>query len=75
MEAIEIKNKIRNAIEGLPPKKLKMALDLLEDLQRSEAEETQALLNEPGFMEDYQQAKEDIRTGQTIPWEEIKRNV
>jgi len=75
MEPIEMKNRIRSAIEGLSPEKLKMALDLLEDLQRSEAEETRALLTKPGFLEDYCQAQEDIRTGQTIPWEEIKRDV
>ena len=75
MEVMEIKNKIRNTIEGLPYEKLKIALDFLEDLQRSEEDETQALLNEPGFMEDYRQAKEDIRSGQTIRWETIKRDV
>jgi len=75
MESIEIKNKILNTIEELPPEKLKMALDLLEDLQRSDEEETQALLKEPGFIEDYRQAKEDIRTGKTVSWEDIKRDV
>ena len=75
MEVMEIKNKIRNTIEGLPYEKLKIALNFLEDLQRSDEDETQALLNEPGFMEDYRQAKEDIRSGQTISWEAIKRDV
>jgi len=75
MEVVEIKNKIRNTIDTLSPEKLRMALDFLEDLQRSEDDETQALVNEPGFMEDYQQAKEDIRTGQTISWEAINRDV
>jgi hypothetical protein len=75
MEHIEIKHKIENAIKGLPPQKLKIALDFLEDLQRSDEEETRILLNDPGFMEDYRSAKEDIRTGQTINWEDIKRDV
>ena len=75
MELIEIKNKIHNAIEGMPLKKLMIALDFLQDLQRSDEDETQALLSEAGFTEDYRQAKEDIRMGKTISWEAIKRNV
>ena len=75
MEPMEIRGKIQDAIKGLPPQKLKVALDFLEDLKRSDEAETQALLNEPGFMEDYRQAKEDIRAGNTISWEDVKRDV
>jgi len=75
MEASTMKKKIKNTIEGLSPEKLKIVLDFLEDLQRSDEEETQALLNEVGFIEEYRQAKEDIRTGNTISWEDIKRDV
>ncbi|MBU1053107.1 MAG: hypothetical protein KKC46_04660 [Proteobacteria bacterium] len=75
MELSEIKNKIEGAIKSLPPQKLKIALDFLEDLQQSDEDETRMLLNDPRFMEDYRSAKEDIRTGQTINWEDIKRNV
>lgn len=75
MELMEIRSKIQDAIKGLPPQKLKVALDFLEDLKQSDEAETQALLNEPDFLEDYRQAKEDIRTGNTISWEDIKRDV
>ena len=75
MELTEIKNKIHNTVNELPPQKLKVALDFLQDLQRTNDEETQALLSQPGFTEDYRQAKEDIRTGNTISWKDIKRNV
>lgn len=75
METVEIKNRIHNTIKGLPLKKLKIALAFLEDLQRSDDAETQALLNEPGFLEDYRQAKQDIREGLTIGWDAIKRDV
>jgi len=44
-------------------------------LKRTDEEETQLLLDDIGFMEEYRQAKEDIRTGQTIKWEDIKRDV
>ncbi|MDY6974156.1 MAG: hypothetical protein SV775_17855 [Thermodesulfobacteriota bacterium] len=75
MELSEMKNKIEGAIKALPPQKLKIALDFLEDLQVSDEDETRALLSDHGFMEDYRAAKEDIRTGQTISWEDIRRDV
>jgi hypothetical protein len=75
MELMEIRNKIQDAIKGLPPQKLKVALDFLEDLKQSDKAETRALFNEPDFLEDYRQAKEDIQTGNTISWEDIKRDV
>ena len=74
MNTLEIKNKIRDAIERLPTEKLKTALDFFEDLEKSEEDETQALLNEPGFIEDYRQAKKDIKEGKTVSWKNIKRN-
>ncbi len=75
MELSEIKNKIEGAIKELPPQKLKIALDFLEDLKISDEDETLMLLSDDSFMEDYRKAKEDIRTGQTISWEDIKRDV
>lgn len=75
MGTVEIKSRIRNTIEGLPLKKLKIALAFLEDLQNSDDAETLALLNEPGFVEDYREAKQDIRKGLTVSWDAIKRDV
>ena len=75
MELSEIKTKIEHTVKALPAHKLKIALDLLEDLKRTDEEETQFLLDDIEFMEEYRQAKEDIRTGQTIKWEDIKRDV
>ena len=75
MELSEIKIKIEGAIKSLPPQKLKIALDFLEDLKISDEDETLALLNDDSFMEDYREAKEDIRTGNTISWKDIKRDV
>ena len=75
MELTEIKNKIEGAIKALPPQKLKIALDFLEDLKVSDEDETLALLNNDSFMEDYREAKEDIKTGNTISWKDIKRDV
>ena len=75
MELTEIKNKIEGAIKALPPQKLKIALDFLEDLKVSDEDETLALLNDDSFLEDYRKAKEDIKTGNTISWKDIKRDV
>lgn len=75
MELSEIKTKIEHTVKTLPAHKLKIALDLLEDLKRTDEEETQFLLDDIEFMEEYRQAKEDIRTGQTIKLEDIKRDV
>ena len=74
MEISEIINRIEDTIKALPLQKLKIALDFLEDLKQSDEEETRILLNDPAFMEDYRAAKEDIRTGQTIRWKDIKRD-
>ena len=75
MEISEIKNKIEGVINALTPEKLKAALDFLEDLYKSDEDETRILLNDPGFMEDYRAAKKDIRTGKTISWDKIRRDV
>ena len=73
--AEKIKEKIKDTIDHLPLEKLKTALDFLKDLQKTGDEETLSLLKEPGFRDDYKEAKEDIRTGKTVRWEDIKRDV
>ena len=75
MESIEIINRIQDAVKMLPPKKLEIALDFLEDLKISDEAETEALLNEPGFLEEYRYARDDIRSGNTISWKDIRRDV
>jgi len=75
MESTEIINRIQDAVKMLPPQKLEIALDFLEDLKISDETETKALLNEPGFLEEYRQAKDDIRSGNTISWKDIRRDV
>jgi len=75
MESTEIISKIQNAVKMLPPQKLEIALDFLEDLKISDEAETEALLNEPGFLENYRQAKDDIQSGNTVSWKDIRRDV
>lgn len=75
MGTVEIKNKIHNAINEMPPEKLDAVLSFLEDLRRSSEDETAMLMSDPGFIKDYQKAKEDIRTGKTVSFKTIRRDV
>jgi hypothetical protein len=75
MESTEIIHRIEDTVKMLPRQKLKIALDFLEDLKQSNEEETQILLNDAGFMEEYRQAKDDIQSGNTISWKDIRRDV
>jgi len=75
MGTVEIKNKIHHTIDSLPPEKLDAILAFLEDLQRSSEDETAMLMSDPDFVKDYQKAKEDIRTGKTVSFKAIRRDV
>jgi hypothetical protein len=37
--------------------------------------ETAILMSDPGFMKDFQEAKEDIRIGKTVNFKAIRRDV
>ena len=50
-------------------------LAFLEDLQRSSEDETAMLMDHPAFVRDYQETKEDIRTGNTVRLQVIRRDV
>ncbi|MBI5559209.1 MAG: hypothetical protein HY885_16420 [Deltaproteobacteria bacterium] len=75
MGTVETRNRIHNVINHIPPEKLDAVLFFLEDLQRSSEDETAMLMSDPGFIKDYQDAKEDIRTGKTVSFKTIRRDV
>lgn len=75
MGTVETRNRIHSAINEISPEKLDAVLSFLEDLQRSSEEETAMLMGDSDFMEDYRQAKEDIRTGKTVGFKTIRRDV
>jgi hypothetical protein len=75
MQLAEIKNDIQNTIGELSPDKLEIALEFLKELKETGEAETRLLLSTPGFVADYRQAKADIKTGKTIRWESIRRDV
>ncbi len=75
MGTMETRNRIHNAINDMPPEKLDAVLSFLDDLQRSSEDETAMLMSDPGFIKDYREAKEDIRTGKTVSFKAIRRDV
>lgn len=75
MGTVETRNRIHTVINHIPPEKLDAVLFFLEDLQRSSEDETAMLMSDPGFIKDYQDAKEDIRTGKTVSFKTIRRDV
>jgi hypothetical protein len=75
MGTVETRNRIHSAINEISPEKLDAVLSFLEDLQRSSEDETAMLTDDSDFMEDYRQAKEDIRTGKTVDLKSIRRDV
>lgn len=75
MGTVETGKRIHSAINEISPEKLDAVLSFLEDLQRSSEDETALLESDSDFMEDYRQAKEDIRTGKTVGFKTIRRDV
>jgi PHD/YefM family antitoxin component YafN of YafNO toxin-antitoxin module len=75
MGTVNTKNRILDTINTMPLEKLDAVLSFLEDLQRSSDDETAMLLSDPGFVRDYREAKEDIRTGSTVSLKTIRRDV
>jgi hypothetical protein len=75
MGTVETRNRIHSAINEISPEKLDAVLSFLEDLQRSSEEETAILISDSLFMKDYHKAKEDIRTGNTVGFKTIRRDV
>ena len=75
MDTIEIKNQIYSTIDNMPQEKLNAIIAFLEDLQLSNEDETAMLMSEPGFIKDYQDAKKDIRSGKTVSFKAIRRDV
>lgn len=75
MGTVETRTRIHSTIDTMPPEKLDAVLSFLDDLQRSSEDETARLMSDPGFMRDYREAKEDIRTGKAVSFKAIRRNV
>jgi PHD/YefM family antitoxin component YafN of YafNO toxin-antitoxin module len=75
MGTVHTKNRILDTINTMPLEKLDAVLAFLEDFQRSSEDETAMLMSDPNFVRDYREAKEDIRTGNTVRLKAIRRDV
>jgi hypothetical protein len=75
MGTLETRNRIHSTINEMPAEKLDAVLSFLEDLQRSNDDETAMLMSDPGFMKDFRKAKEDMRSGKTVKFKAIRRDV
>jgi len=75
MGTMETRNQIHSVINSMPPEKLDAVLSFLDDLRRNSEDETALLMSDPGFVRDYQEAKEDIRTGEVVGFKAIRRDV
>jgi len=75
MGTVETRNIIHTTIDKMPLEKLDAVLAFLDDLKRSSEDETAMLMSDPGFVKDYQDAKEDIRSAKTVSFKAIRRSV
>jgi hypothetical protein len=68
--------KIEAILQRLSPERLQVAGDFLAYLDERESNDaTEELLNIPNFMEDYQEAMQDIENGDVVPLKSIRRHV
>jgi len=75
-ETSALKKEAKHKIDRLSYDKLKVAFDFLSYLEaREEWEATEELLQIPNLLEEYRQAKDDIKAGHTVKWSEIRRDV
>lgn len=75
-EISALKKEVKHRIDRLSEEKLKVALDFVGYLEeREECEATEELLQIPGLLEKYRQAKAEIEIGQTVKWSAIRRDV
>lgn len=74
MQSIEIRQRAKEYIDQLSPERLLVAADFLAYLAERESNEaTEELLQIPGFVEDFKEAKKDITAGKVISVDQLKR--
>ena len=71
-----IRKKVKEAIKTLSEERSRVVLDFINYLgEREEWEATGELLSDKKLLTDYKAAKEEIKKGNTVKWNAIKRNV
>ena len=67
--------KIEAILQRLSPERLRVAADFLAYLDERESNDaTEELLSIPNFLEDYQEAMQDIENGDFVPLKIIRRH-
>jgi hypothetical protein len=68
--------KIKAILQRLSPERLRVAAEFLAYLDERESNDaTEELLSIPNFLEDYQEAMQDIENGDVVPLKIIRRHV
>ena len=68
--------KIEAILQRLSPERLRVAADFLDYLDERESNDaTEELLSIPNFLEDYQEAMQDIENGDVVSLKSIRRHV
>ena len=70
---ITIRKKVKEAIKTLSEERARVALDFINYLGEWEA--TGELLSDKKLLMDYKAAKEEIKKGNTVKWNAIKKNI
>ena len=74
MNTVEIRQQIQEYVDQLSPERLLVAADFLAYLaDREDNDATEDLLKIPGFKEDFDKAKENVKEGKVISIEQLKR--
>ena len=75
MSTAQIRRRMKETIDSLPPERLHVAADFLEYLRdRSSANAaTRELLAIPGFLQEFRQGLKEVRSGRTTPIEKLRR--
>ena len=74
MSATKILRQAKRRLDVLSPERLRVADDFLAYLEERESNEaTEELLQIPGFLEAYERADDEARTGRLTPVEELRR--
>jgi hypothetical protein len=72
----EIRHQIAESIDRLSPERLRVAADFLAYLADRESHEaTEELLNISGFMESFEEGRQDIAKGNLTNWRSIRPDV
>jgi PHD/YefM family antitoxin component YafN of YafNO toxin-antitoxin module len=73
---VQTVQKIEAILQRLSPERLRVAADFLAYLDERESNDaTEELLSIPNFLEDYQEAMQDIENGDVVPLKIIRRHV